>query len=617
MLYFSILKRSKDLQNRAHDRKSVITNKIVCPSMELLSVRKKLILICQASIFAGSVSCTSNTIDKPAGINEMESNTPESTAESEKEIAYGSFTEEQLYQTIISELSAQRGDLKEAGDNYLDLAIETKDLSIIQRAIQFASVNNDVNALMQLGLLWSEVEPNNTRPHLMLSFQFLESGNYSQALSHMARILDLGDDFDFTALIAKTATLDNSGRERLITIVQSLVDEFHQQESLRLTLIQLFAHNQRMEDALSEMKILLKEFSPSPRVFLLHAQILQSMSERNQAIQTLKSGLREFDQDRSLRLSLARLMIQNDEMEDAYDQFQALVEKDPEDWESLYSMSLLDLELEEYDRAIPILESLISVDERYDESQYYLGLIYEQTERYKKSIEHYRKGRSGTPNYLAAQQQATRHSIGLGDLDEAHSWLVRQANGQVRLEILFTTIESNLLIQADYDQEAKSLLDSALNRFPNEAELLFARVLWSDSQGDREGSERDLRQIIRMQPEDARALNHLGYMLADQTNRFEEALDLIERAIAISPDDPAIIDSLAWAQYKLGRYEDALANLRRAFSVFPDHEVASHLGEVLWQMGEQEKATEVWEEALKARPDSQLIKAVIERFKPE
>ena len=137
--------------------------------------------------------------------------------------------------------------------------------------------------------------------------------------------------------------------------MQSLVDEFHQQESLRLTLIQLFAQNQRMEDALSEMKILRKEFSPSPRVILLHAQIFQSMGESNQAIQTLKSGLREFDQDRSLRLSLARLMIQNEELEDAYDQFQALVEQDPEDWESLYSMSLLDLELEEYDRAIPIL----------------------------------------------------------------------------------------------------------------------------------------------------------------------------------------------------------------------------------------------------------------------
>ena len=104
-------------------------------------------------------------------ISEMAMSTPESATESEKDIAYGSFTGEQLYQTIISELSARR-ELNEAGDNYLDLAIETKDLSIIQRAIQFASVNNDVNALMQLGLLWSEVEPNNSRPHLMLSFQF-------------------------------------------------------------------------------------------------------------------------------------------------------------------------------------------------------------------------------------------------------------------------------------------------------------------------------------------------------------------------------------------------------------------------------------------------------------
>ena len=583
--------------------------------MELFSICKK--LICQAFILAGILSCTSNTRDAPTQTSEIQISASKSILEPDENITYGSFTEEQLYQTIISELSAQRGDLNEAGDNYLDLAIETKDLSIIQRAIQFASVNNDINALMQLGLLWTEVEPKNTRPHLMLSFQFLESGNYSQALSHMARILDLGDDFDFTALVARTATLEDSERERLITIVQALADEFNQQESLRLTLIQLLAQNQRMDDALSEMRIFLKEFDPSPRVILLHAQILQSMREPNQAIQILKSALRDFKQDRSLRLSLASLMIQNEDLEGAYDQYQILIEQDPEDLESLYSMSLLDLELEKYDRAIPILESLISVDEKYDESQYYLGLIYEQTEKYEESIEHYRKVRIGTPNYLAAQQQATRHSIGLGNLDEAHSWLIRQSNGQARLEILFTTVESNLLIQAGYVQEAKSLLDSALNRFPNEAELLFARVLWSDSQLDKEGSERDLRQIIRMQPEDARALNHLGYMLADQTSRFEEALDLIERAIAISPDDPAIIDSLAWAQYKLGRYEDALANLRRAFSVFPDHEVASHLGEVLWQMGEQEKATEVWEEALRARPDSQLIKAVMKRFKPE
>ena len=582
--------------------------------MESLSSQSKLKFVCQAYFLTAFLGCTTNTEIGSSHDSGVEVSNSETVSETEDEITYGSFTEEQLYRTIVSELSAQRGEFDDAGDNYLDLAIETKDLAVIQRAIQFASVNNDVNALMQLGLLWSEIEPMNTRPHLMLSFQFLENGNYPQALSHMARVLDLGGEFDFTSLTARTGTLGIDERTRLISDVRKLVNEFEYEESLRITLVQLLAQNRHMQEAQSEVRFILEEFGPSPRVILLYGQILQNMDDQDGAIRALKSGLREFKEDRSLRLSLARLLIQSDELEEAYEQFQFIYDKDPEDWESLYSMSLLDMELERYDNAIPILEKLVSVDERYDESQYYLGLIYEQIAQYETSIEHYRMVRVGTANYLAAQQQATRHSIGLGELNEAHSWLVKQSNGQPRLEILFTTVESNLLIQAGYLQDAKSLLDSTLNRFPNEAELLFARVLWFDSQGDSEGSERDLRQIIRMQPDDSRALNHLGYMLADQTNRFEEALALIERAIAVSPDDPAIIDSLAWAQYKLGRYEDALANLKRAFAVFPDHEVASHLGEVLWKLGERKEAARVWEDALKERPDSKLIKAVIERF---
>lgn len=531
-------------------------------------------------------------------------------------IDYGSFTEEQLYQTIISELGAQRGDLEKAGDNYLDLALETKDLAIIQRAIQFASLNSDLNALMQLALLWSDVEPSNTQPHLMLSFQFLENGNYEQALSHMARVLDLGGDMDFTALSARTSRLETEERELLIIGMRQLTREFETEESIHIALVQLLAQNRQLQEALTEIQILMQTQELSPNIVMLHGQILQNMEDTSAAMRVLKSGIRKFKEDTSLRLTLARLLIQNDELVDARKQFQIIVVQSPEDWESLYSLALLDMELEKFDTAIPTLEKLISVDERYDESQYYLGLIYERRKTLEKSIEHYRQVRIGTNNYLAAQQQATFHSIGLGKLDDAHSWLVRQSAGQPRLEILFTTIESSLLIQAEHFNEAKELLDSALNRFPNEAELLFSRVLWYDSQGDIAGSEKDLRQIIRMQPEDSRALNHLGYMLADQTRRFEEALELTERAISISPDDPAIIDSLAWAQYKLGHYEEALLNLRRAYQVFPDHEVASHLGEVLWMLGRHEEATSVWESALETNPDSELIEEVIERFRP-
>jgi tetratricopeptide (TPR) repeat protein len=143
---------------------------------------------------------------------------------------------------------------------------------------------------------------------------------------------------------------------------------------------------------------------------------------------------------------------------------------------------------------------------------------------------------------------------------------------------------------------------------------LFARVLYYDSITDQAGSEKDLQQIITMKPDDSRALNHLGYMLAAQTTRYEEALELLERAIAVSPNDPAIIDSLAWAQYKLGHYEDALQNLRRAFAAFPDPEVASHLGEVLWALDRQDEAMQVWNGALQGSPDSELVLEAMERL---
>ncbi len=538
-------------------------------------------------------------------------------AATEEEIEYGSFSQDQLYQAMISELSAHRGDVAEAGDMYLDLALETRDLGIIRRAVQFASVNDDVNALLQLGLLWAEIEPEAAQPHLMLAFQFLETGNFEQALSHMARVIDLGGDMDFSALAARTGQLDEGTRSTLIENLYQLVREFPDRESIRLTLVQLLAQNGNFNEALTEYDALLEQMDLTPNLVLLHSQILQRNNDTEAAQRALRNGLREFEDDKNLRLTYARLLIQDEAFEAAQQQFAILVEQDPQDWETIFSMGLLDLEMENFERAAERFQQLVNVDQRVDESQYYLGYIYEQLDDPRQAIQHYREVRIGTQNFLPAQQLATRLSIDLGELDEAHAHLARLSRGQSRLEILFTTIESGVLIQAGYTNEALTLLDNALNKYPNETDLLFSRVLVFDNIGDQVSSERDLRQIILMKPDDSRALNHLGYMLADRTDRFEEALELLERAIALEPEDPAIIDSLGWVQYKLGLYEEALANLRRAYAVFPDHEVASHVGEVLWQMGRKEEAIEVWREALETRPDSELIREVVERFQAE
>ena len=530
------------------------------------------------------------------------------------EIEYGSFTEDQLYEAIVSELSAQRGQVVEAGESYFDLAMSTRDLTIIQRAIQFASVNADTNALLQLGLLWAQLEPTNSQPQLLLSIQFLESGAFGQAISHMSRVLDLGGNMDFAALSSRTGRLNPQDRSVLIENLRRLKGEFGNQTSIHLTLVQLLAQNGNFEEALTEIELLKDDTDLTPNMVMLESQILQSLENPERATRVMRTGVARFETDKTLRLNYARLLIQNEEYEQAQEQFQILVKQDPQDWETLYSVALLDTQLENFDRAIAAYTKLIAVDQRADESQYNLGLIYQQRDNLGKSIENFRQVRIGTSNFLAAQQQATRLSIQSGRLDDAHDWLSQLSRGQPRLEVLFTTIESSLLIQEGHPDAAEQLLNTALNKFPNETDLLFARVLYYDSQSNPDGSERDLKQIIIMQPEDSRALNHLGYMLTDQTTRHKEALELIERAIAISPGEPAIIDSLGWALYKVGRHEEALLQMRRAFAAFPDDEVASHLGEVLWALERFDEAMRVWQDALETEPESPLIAEAMKRL---
>ncbi len=590
------------------------------PDDSTLTMLIRIILCFCASVWlsaCSSIPTRSDSSSVAAATRDQINKQPQTAVAPETAVEYGSFTKAQLYQAIISELGAQRGVLEDASDSYFNLALETKDMGIIRRAVQFASANNDLNALLQLGLLWSEIDPSDPQPELMLSFQFLETGNYEQALSHMVRVIELGGEIDFSALSARTGQLNASARASLIVNLRQLAREFTDQQSIQLTLVQMLAQNGDYLEALTEFDQLLKLIDLNPRLVLLQAQVLQSAGETDDALETLAEGVRKFDDNRNLRLTYARLLIQNERYEMAQAQFAAMMTQDPQDWETLFSMALLDVELEQFDQASEKFTQLAEVDDRADEANYYLGYVNEQLNNLPLAIAAYREVRIGTQNFLAAQQRAVSLAIQLGELDSTRAYLSQLSRGQPRLEILFHTIESGALIQAGHADRARDLLDRALNKYPNEADLLFARVLLFDSLGDKEGSEQDLKQIIRIRPEDSRALNHLGYMLADQTERYQEALELIERAVAISPDDPAIIDSLGWAQFKLGRYEEALTNLRRAYAVFPDAEVASHVGEVLWMMGREQEAVEIWRGALQNQPDSDLIKEVVHRLQAD
>ena len=571
------------------------------------------------AFFAVLASCTS--LPKPEIMAQPESSLPdlvsEPASEAEPNQEYGAFTEEQLYRAIVGELEANSGDIAAAGDSYLDLALGTKDLGVILRAVQFASIANDTNALLQLGLVWASVDPTDPQPQLLLAIEYLEAGAFDRAIPRMARVLELGGSMDFSALSSRTGQLNPQSRALLIKALEPLLTQFPDDDSLALAQVQLLAQSGEYDAALTALDTARAQVTQTAGTVLLETQILQNMGRADDAARVMRAGVKVFDTDPILRASLARLYISQDKFDDALGQYAILIAQDAENWEAVYAKALVHLEIEEYGEAESLFQRLIDSGERVDESRYYLATSFERQGQLERAIDNYRLVSIGTNNFLGAQQQATRLSIALGAVDAAHDWLQRVSRGQPRLEVLFINMEAQLLQQAGLPAKAKQLLDRSLNRYPGEVDLLFARVIYFDSIKDLASSEADLRSIIAIKPDDARALNHLGYMLADQTTRYEEALTLLESAIALNPGDPATTDSLAWAQYKLGRYEEALQNIRRAFAVFPDPEVASHMGEILWMMGRRDEALAVWQRALEGAPDDPLVTEAMQRLQTQ
>ena len=149
---------------------------------------------------------------------------------------------------------------------------------------------------------------------------------------------------------------------------------------------------------------------------------------------------------------------------------------------------------------------------------------------------------------------------------------------------------------------------------PDDTALRYARALLAEQLDKLDLAEQDLRAIIEREPSNAQALNALGYTLADRTDRYDEALDYIQRAMAVEPGDAAIIDSMGWVKYRMGDLEKAREYLRKALDLVQDAEIAAHLGEVLWQMGDKQAAIELWESYMQQFPGHPGLEKVMKRF---
>jgi tetratricopeptide (TPR) repeat protein len=532
-----------------------------------------------------------------------------------EEIEYGSFSEDVLTRVIIAEMAGQRGYNQKALADYLGLARETNDINIIKRASRIASFMRDVQAAIEMGNMWLAREPDSQEALRTLAFQMVTLGRYQEALNHMERLLDLGASIDFRLITNRTALDDNVTLylDALIADFNDLRAKYPQDQSIRLALAHLYQQNDQVPQAYALVSELAVEMDDAPEVVILEVELLEQMGQAEQARRRLQQSLRSNENNKQLRFQYARKLVDEERHREARDQFKIIVEQNPDDFDMLYSLALISMEIKMLSDARIYFQRMVENAQRLDDAHYYLGYISMQENKNTEAIQHFFNVNSGS-NFLQSQRSLTELMVKAGRYDEMKSRLqnIRFRNPDYNIALL--SMEANVLMDEGYLDKSEIVLNSAVGAFPNNIQLLFLRSVYNQKVNDLVLMETDLRKIIQLNPNNPVAYNSLGYILADRTDRYDEAYELILRAFELAPNDPAIIDSLGWVQYRLGMYQEARDNLDKAYELFPDHEVAAHLGEVLWVLGEKSKARSVWRKALENQPDSEHIRSTMERL---
>lgn len=531
---------------------------------------------------------------------------------SEKPVVYGQFSPDTLYALLTAEIAGQRNRFDIALDNYLQQAVLTRDAGVIERAMDISEFLGAQPQALEMALLWVEVEPENPEALRACALHLARAGQLDQAMTMMEHVLQLQDDTHFDLLALAALQADEDTRSNMLETLLGLLKRHPDNAQLSFAAALLLQEEQRTDEALALLAKHTRQHS-NPASIMLQARLLAGQGKTAAALETVQQGVREFPDDNRIRLVLARMLVENDEPQAAIVHFRELARQNPDDDDVRLALALVELDSGETNSAIQDLEALLEISPDNYTAAYHLGSAYEQKGQWEAALRSWQNIGAGD-EYLASRLRIARLLVKHRQTEQLTQILAaeRVRHPQVALELYLIEIEA---LTGSAPQSALRLANQALQQFEHNSSLLYTRAILSERLGNPAGLEADLRQIIELEPDNAMALNALGYTLADRNEQLDEALQLVQQALEIKPEDPAILDSLGWVYYRLGQLKDAEQALRRAFAAFPDVEVGAHLGEVLWQQGKHREARQIWREAAEGADDTTLIDEARQRLK--
>ena len=528
---------------------------------------------------------------------------------------------------LAAEFSLQNGDLLSAAGTYYEVAKRSQDAKVAERAVELLMRGRRIDDAKEIAALWQLSDAESARPHQVALALALNSQDESRALDAVKRIAELPEALRPEAImdVARQLALyrDRDFAVKLASAFTELLPKLAEAQ-YALAVASTGTGSARLGEALIAINRALSIKPNWPQAVAVKSRLLLAKAvvaktpvaeAGGDAVLLLESAITANADARELKLLLARTLFDLEKFPESRKAFLALAEDGKDDAEEMrLAATLSSFQGQDWDLAEKEFTEALAADRGEPQAiYYYLARISERKKRWGEAATRFAQVSRGERYWesqlrvASAMAQDRRLPTAIGHL--------RSLTPSTPVErITLAQTESSLWRESGDNGKAFAALDAALVVDADNADLLYDSAMLAERIERMDEAEKRLRRVIVLQPDRAHAHNALGYSFADRNINLDEARTLIEKAHSLSPDDPAILDSMGWIAFKQNRLADAEGYLRRAIDKFKDGEIAAHLGEVLWAQGRKDDAKAVWQAQLSAQPDSDILKKTIARF---
>ncbi|HEY3048064.1 MAG TPA: tetratricopeptide repeat protein [Polaromonas sp.] len=537
-----------------------------------------------------------------------------------------------FYQLLVGEITAQDGEPAAGFALLLDAARKTNDAQLYQRATDIALQSRSGDAALQAATAWKQAQPASREANRYVLQILIALNRIADTATPLRTEIELAPDVERAAVLTAVprAYARVTDKKLASTVVEAALGHYLKNPAGTSLASTAWTTVGRMRlaagdnsGALEAAKRGLAFDANTEGPALLALELMApKLPEAEGLIQTYLTGNAKAPPE--IRMAYARALLDAQRYAEAATQLQIVTREKPdypEGWLVLGSLQLQDNQLAQAQTSLEKYVALAQPQSAEAErnrglAQAYLSLsqLAEKRKDYAAAESWLNKIDNATD---LAQAQTRRASIlaSQGKLEEGRQ-LIRQlperSPADARLKL---SAEVGLLREFKQYKLAHDMLAQALIKTPNEPDLLYDQAMMAEKLGTLDAMERLLRQLIAQKPDYHHAYNALGYSLAERSIRLPEARELIRKALEYAPSDPFIKDSLGWVEFRMGNKAEAVQIFEAAYKAKPDAEIAAHFGEVLWSMGQRERAVAIWKEGKLLNPDNETLLETLKRLR--